>query len=64
MTPNETRQPRPDPMLDDVRAIRHAISEECGNDLGLLYERLKIVEQKHAGRVIEAGSNLIEPVVR
>ena len=51
---NATPPPPPtDPLIDEVRAIRKAISEECQNDLGKLYERLQKVESQHADRVVK-----------
>lgn len=41
---------RPDPLIDEVRAIRAAISARCGNDIGRLCDHLRDFERQHAER--------------
>lgn len=43
---------KPDPLIDEIRAIRQRISEEHGNDVGRLCDYLKTVEEQYADRVI------------
>lgn len=40
-----------DAILQEVRATRHALALECGNDLALICERLKAIEQEYQDRV-------------
>ena len=42
----------PDPLIDEVRAIRRAIFEECDNDLDKLVEQLRELERQHPERVV------------
>jgi hypothetical protein len=46
------RESRPDPLIDEIRAIRRAISEEDGNDLKVHVERLREIERQYAQRVV------------
>ncbi len=43
---------RPDPLIDEVRAIRAKISAQFGNDVGKLCEHLRSVEAQYPGRVV------------
>ena len=45
----------PDPLIDEVRAIRRAILEECDNDLDKLVEQLREIERQHPERVVTPG---------
>jgi hypothetical protein len=45
---------RPDPLIDEIRAIRGRMSEECGNDLDRLVARLRDVERRVAERLVQA----------
>jgi hypothetical protein len=45
--PNEKTRRSPDPLIDEVRAIRRAISEESGNDVRRLCDRLQELERQH-----------------
>ncbi len=40
MREQQTKQPG-DPLIDEVRAVRRAISDEVGHDLGRLVARLR-----------------------
>jgi hypothetical protein len=42
ITPEET-----DPLIDEVRAIRRAISEQYGNDVDRLCDHLQELERAH-----------------
>ncbi len=44
----------PDPLIDEVRAIRRRLSERFGNDVDRLADHLKTIEKQHKGRVIKA----------
>jgi hypothetical protein len=44
--------PRPDPLIDEVRAIRKSISDQSGNDVNKLCDRLQEIQAKYHGRVI------------
>ena len=43
----------PDPLIDEVRAIRRAISEQFGNDVESLCDHLQELERRHPERVVE-----------
>jgi len=43
---------RPDPLIDEVRAIRRAISEEFGNDVDRLCDHLQECEREHPDRLV------------
>lgn len=45
-----------DPLIDEVRAIRRAISEQFGNDVDRLCDHLQELERKHPERVVEPGA--------
>ena len=42
-----------DPILDEVHEARRIIFEEAGNDLHVLFQRLREAEKKHPERVVE-----------
>ena len=53
-TPDKTPSvPTPDPLIDEIRAIRSKISAEFGDDVNQLVEHLREVEQQHASRVLQ-----------
>jgi hypothetical protein len=53
-TPEKTSFiPSGDPLIDEVRAIRHKISEEFGDDVNRLAEHLREIELQHPGRVLQ-----------
>jgi hypothetical protein len=45
--------PVPDPLIDEVRAIRQRISEEYGHDVDRLVEHLREIERQHPARVVQ-----------
>ena len=51
--PPATHQPsgRSDPLIDEVRAVRKAISDANGNDVSRLGEALRQVQRQYADRV-------------
>ncbi len=42
---------KPDPLIDEVRAVREAIFDECGRDMDRLCERLRQIEEENRSRV-------------
>ncbi len=42
-----------DPLIDEVRAIRRAISEQFGNDVGRLCDHLQELERQHPERLVQ-----------
>ena len=42
-----------DPLIDEVRAIRRAISEQFGNDVDRLCDHLQELERQHPERLVE-----------
>ena len=49
MSPVEPREPRPDPLIDEIRAIRRSIAEQFNNDLDQLVEHLRKIEKQYPG---------------
>lgn len=47
----EPRQPAPDPLVDEIRAIRRELSQQFGNDVFRLGRHLQ-EQEKSAGREI------------
>jgi hypothetical protein len=43
-----------DPIVEEVRAARQAISEECGHDLHTFFERQKVVFAEWKGKIIRS----------
>jgi hypothetical protein len=41
-----------DPIVEEVRAIRRQIFEECGNDLKRLFDRFKAAEAQDMDRLV------------
>ena len=48
----------PDPLIDEVRAIRKKISDRFGNDVERLMDHLAEVERSHDGPVISDPAEL------
>ncbi len=44
----------PDPLIDEIRAIRKAISDKFDNDVGRLCEHLQEAEKKHPDRLVKS----------
>ncbi len=65
MSSNQQAGGRPDPLIDEVRAIRRAISEEFGHDVGRLCKHLRHLEEAHRDRVVQrdpsAEANVTPP---
>ena len=51
MSQVETRD-APDPLIEEVRSVRRALSEQTGNDVDRLCERLREIEKENASRVV------------
>ncbi len=45
-----------DPLIDEVRTIRRAISEQFGNDVDRLCDHLQELEREHPERVVEPAA--------
>ena len=45
-----------DPLIDEVRAIRRAISEKFGNDVDTLCDHLQELERQHPERLVEPAA--------
>ena len=45
-----------DPLIDEVRAIRRAISEQFGNDVDRLCDHLQKLERQHPERMGEPAA--------
>ena len=43
---------KPDPAIDEVRAVRHRISEEFGHDTQALLDHYRELEKLHPERVL------------
>jgi hypothetical protein len=52
MTPSQQAHPVPDPLIDEVRAIRRALCEQFGNDVDRLCEYLRGLERQHPERLV------------
>ena len=53
MSASEPTHERPDPLIDEIREIRKAISDQFDNDVERLCEHLRQAEQQHPERVIQ-----------
>ena len=47
---------RPDPLIDEVRALRRKLSAEYGNDIDKLCDHLKEVESRYKARLVRSKS--------
>lgn len=47
-----------DPLIDEVRGVRRAISEAFDNDVEKLCDYLQQIEEQHQGRVIKPVQKL------
>ncbi len=43
---------RPDPVIDEIREIRHQISAECGHDPSRLVAYFRQIQEQYADRLI------------
>ena len=44
-----------DPIIDEIREVRHRISEECGHDPAKLVQRyMEMEKEKYADRLVDA----------
>lgn len=44
-----------DPLVAEIRAVRHRISEEFGHDTRVLVEHYRKLEMKYADRMLPSG---------
>jgi hypothetical protein len=45
---------QPDPIIDEIREVRHRISEECGHDPRRLVEfYMKLEKEEYADRLVK-----------
>lgn len=51
MRPEEIPVRQPDPIVAEVRKVRHEIETQCNNDMHTLFLRALAVEQKFAPHV-------------
>ena len=49
-------RPRPDPLIDEVRAIRQAISDAHGNDVLRLGKHLQEIQGRWSDRIVRRSS--------
>ena len=42
-----------DPIIDEIRRVRHRISEECGHDPKTLVEYFMKLQERHKDRLIK-----------
>lgn len=49
---------KPDPAIDEVRAVRHRISEEFGHNTQALLDHYRELEKLHPERLLRPHSNL------
>ncbi len=55
---------RPDPPIDEIRAVRHRISEEFGHDTQALLDHYRELEKLHPERFLRHSSDLRESGVQ
>ena len=51
----ENRKTQADPLIDEVRSIRKAISDQFGNDVDRLCDYLQQREAEHKDRIVGKG---------
>lgn len=51
----------PDPIIEDLRSIRRQLSEEAGNDLHMICQRLREWEEAHPERMVAAADSPDRP---
>jgi hypothetical protein len=53
MQPNDKNPPsRPDPLIDEVRAVRKEVSDAQGNDVDRLIDHLQEVQRQFSNRLV------------
>jgi len=52
MAENERPPPREDPLIDEVRAVRKALSDRFGGDIDKLCDHLAEIESRYRDRVV------------
>jgi hypothetical protein len=61
MTVKQTPSIPPDPLIDEIRAIRQAISQEDQHDLEIHFRRLREIERRYADRIARPNAQTSEP---
>ena len=64
MSTSQSANAYPDPLIDEIRAIRKAISDQFDNDVDRLCEHLRQLERQHQGRLVENKKEAGWPVRR
>jgi hypothetical protein len=54
----------PDPIVEETRAARKEIVEECGEDIHAFFEHMRARERQHIEDVVTLDPNEPEPEVR
>lgn len=54
---------KPDAPIDDVRAVRHRISEELGHDTRALLDHYRELEKLHPERVLRRHASDEKPAI-
>ena len=52
-----------DQVIDEIRQIRHRISEECGHDPKRLVEYFQKLQERHKDRLYRPKPRSIPPIV-
>lgn len=52
----KTPPPRPDPLIDEVRAIRKELSDAQGNDVDRLIDHLQELQRQFGGKVVRRAA--------
>ncbi len=55
---------KPDPTLDDIRKIRHEISESVNHDAKKLVEYYRKLQEKHPNRVVTSSADKLETEIK
>lgn len=50
----------PDPVIDEIREVRHQISERFGHDPKRLVEHYKKLQERHKERLLRSSEVLVE----
>ena len=61
MMKNKNDKPYPDPLIDEVREVRRALSETFQNDVEKLCDYLQRIEEQHQERVVKPVQVISSP---
>ena len=56
--------PMPDPVIDEIREIRHRISAMCDHDPAKLVAYFQKIQEQYADRLITSPPNLAQQVAQ